>query len=73
MVFKDRKSTIKQLMDNKYTIIDNHYEEYKEVPKPEHVNSQYKKFKDMYNEGDKDLHNELRVDCELLLLNNMEK
>ena len=72
-IFKDRKSTIKQLMDNKYTIIDNHYEEYKEVPKPEHVNSQYKKFKDMYNEGDKDLHNELRVDCELLLLNNMEK
>ena len=71
-IFKDRKSTIKQLMDDKYTIIDNHYEEYKEEPKPKHVDSQYKKFKDMYNEGDRDLHNEIRVDCELLLLNNME-
>ena len=72
-IFKDRKSTIKQLMDDKYTIIDNHYEEYKEEPKPKHVDSQYNKFKDMYNEGDRDLHNEIRVDCELLLLNNMEK
>ena len=72
-IFKDRKSTIKQLMDDKYTIIDNHYEEYKEEPKPKHVDSQYKKFKDMYNDGDRDLHNEIRVDCELLLLNNMEK
>ena len=71
-IFKDRKSTIKQLMDDKYTIIDNHYEEYKEEPKPKHVDSQYKKFKDMYNEGDRDLHNEIRVDCELLLLNNMD-
>ena len=72
-IFKDRKSTIKQLMDDKYTIIDNHYEEYKEEPKPKHVDSQYKKFKEMYNDGDRDLHNEIRVDCELLLLNNMEK
>ena len=60
-------------MDDKYTIIDNHYEEYKEEPKPKHVDSQYKKFKEMYNDGDRDLHNEIRVDCELLLLNNMEK
>ena len=72
-IFKDRKSTIKQLMDDKYTIIDNHYEEYKEEPKPKHVDSQYKKFKEMYNDGDRDLHNEIRLDCELLLLNNMEK
>jgi hypothetical protein len=71
-IFKDRKSTIKQLMDDKYTIIDNHYEEYKEEPKPKHVDSQYNKFKEMYNEGDRDLHNEIRLDCELLLLNNMD-
>jgi len=30
-------------------------------------------YKEMYNNGDRDLHNEIRVDCELLLLNNMEK
>jgi len=71
-IFKDRKSTIKQLMDDKYTIIDNHYEQSKEDPKPKHVESQFKKFKEMYNEGDRDLHNEIRIDCELLLLNNRE-
>ena len=71
-IFKDKKATIKQLMDDKYTIIDNHYEESKDEPKPEHVESQYKKFKEMYADGDKELHNEIRVDCELLLLNNME-
>ena len=61
-------------MDNKYTIIDNHYEESKEelIPKPKHVESHFDKFKEMYNNGDKDLHNEIRVDCDLLLLNNME-
>ena len=75
-IFKDKKSTIKQLMDDKYTIIDNHYKECKECkedPKPKHVEKQFDKFKEMYNEGDRDLHNEIRVDCELLLLNNMEK
>jgi hypothetical protein len=73
-IFKDKKATIKQLMDEKYTIIDNHYEESKEepIPKPKHVESQFDKFKEMYNNGDKDLHNEIRVDCDLLLLNNME-
>ena len=72
-IFKDKKATIKQLMNDKYTIIDNHYEDSKEEPKPTHVDSQFNKFKEMYNEGDKDLHNEIRIDCELLLLNNMEK
>ena len=71
-IFKDRKSTIKQLMDDKYTIIDNHYEESKENSKPKKVDNQYKKFKNMYNDGERDLHNEIRVDCELLLLNNMD-
>ena len=69
-IFKDRKATIKQLMDDKYMIIDNHFEESKEEPK--HVESQFDKFKELYNNGDKDLHNEIRVDCDLLLLNNME-
>ena len=71
-IFKDRKATIKQLMDDKYTIIDNHFEESKEEPKPKHVENQYQKFKEMYADGDRDLHNEIRIDCELLLLNNRE-
>ena len=72
-IFKDKKATIKQLMNDKYTIIDNHYEVSKEDPKPKHVDSQYNKFKELYNDGDRELHNEIKIDCELLLLNNMEK
>ena len=69
-VFKDKKSTITNLVDDKYTIIDKHYQESKEISKPKHVEKQYNKFKELFNEGDKDLHTEIKVDCELVLLNN---
>ena len=72
-VFKDKKSTISKLLDDNYNIIDDHYEETKdneETPMPPHVDKQYVNFRDLYNEGDKDLQNEIRVDCELVLLNN---
>jgi len=72
-VFKDKKSTITNLVDNKYNIIDDHYEENvnnddKQIPL--HLGKQYENFRDLYNDGDKELHTELRVDCELVLLNN---
>ena len=72
-VFKDKKSTITNLVDNKYNIIDDHYEENvnnDDKQMPLHVEKQYENFRDLYNDGDKDLHTELRVDCELVLLNN---
>lgn len=71
-IYKDKKSTITNLVDDKYSLIDNHYEETKDTPKPKHVERQFEKFKELYNEGDKDPHNEIRVDCELVLLNNMD-
>ena len=71
-IYKDKKSTITNLVDDKYSLIDNHYEDTKDNPKPKHVERQYEKFKELFNEGDKELHNEIRVDCELVLLNNME-
>jgi hypothetical protein len=72
-VFKDKKSTITNLLDNNYNIIDDHYEDSKEnddTPMPPHVEKQYENFRELYNDGDKHLHNEIRVDCELVLLNN---
>ena len=74
-VFKDKKSTITNLLDNNYNIIDDHYEDTKEnddTPIPPHVEKQYENFRELYNDGDKHLHNEIRVDCELVLLNNMK-
>jgi hypothetical protein len=72
-VFKDKKSTISKLLDDNYNIIDDHYEETKDNednPMPPHVDKQYINFRDLYNDGDTDLQNEIRVDCELVLLNN---
>ena len=67
-IFKDKKATISNLLENKYNMIDDHYEEKEE--KTEFIEKQYQKFRELYKNADKDLHNELRADCELLLLNN---
>jgi hypothetical protein len=72
-VFKDKKSTITKLVDDNYNILDDHYEDIKdneEKPIQPYAEKQYVNFRDLYNEGDKDLQNEIRVDCELVLLNN---
>ena len=72
-VFKDKKSTITKLVDDNYNILDDHYEDTKdneEKPIQPYAEKQYVNFRDLYNEGDKDLQNEIRVDCELVLLNN---
>ena len=69
-VYKDKKSTITQLMGDKYSIIDDHYKESQNLP--QHIDKQYSEFKDLYTYGNKELHNDIKVDCELVLLNNMD-
>jgi len=68
-VFKDKKSTITNLVDTKYNIIDDHYEEKVEV-NPQYKNKGYSKFQKLYDDKDEDLHNQVSIDCELILLNN---
>ena len=68
-VFKDKKTTISKLVDNKYNIIDRYYKVNKDT-----INNdqrQYEEFRKIYNsENSKDLKNNLQNDCELILLNN---
>ena len=59
------------LVDSKYSIIDDHYEV---MDSQEQVNSQVKttftKFRKFYEEGDAEMVEKLKQECELVLLNN---
>lgn len=68
-IYKDKDETINDLIDGKYFILDSHYD-----ITNEHMNitnkSSYEQFRNFYNEEDKNLHDQLKKECELVLLNN---
>jgi len=78
MVFKNNKwvycnkdETINDLVDGKYFILDTHYqklENEKCVSKESKIT--YEKFKTYFDDGDKKLVEQIKKDCELILLNN---
>lgn len=78
MVFKNNKwvycnkdETINDLVDGKYFILDNHYQKLEnDVSFSEDTKTTYEKFKTFYDEGDKKVVDQLKKDCELILLNN---
>ena len=70
-VYKDKNETITNLVDSKYMIMDDHFEDTKDTNElPRYINSQFIKFKKYYDEDDKDMVENLKKDCELVLLNN---
>ena len=70
-IYKNKNETISDLVDSKYSIIDDHYEV---MDSQEQVNSQVKttftKFRKFYEEGDAEMVEKLKQECELVLLNN---
>lgn len=78
MVFKNNKwvycnkdETINDLVDGKYFILDNHYQKLEnDVSFSDDTKITYEKFKTFYDEGDKKVVDQLKKDCELILLNN---
>jgi hypothetical protein len=63
-IYKNKDETINDLVDGKYFILDNHYD-----------NTQsnlikYEKFRKIYDEGDKLMIEALKKQCEIVLLNN---
>ena len=64
-VFKNKDETINDLMDGKYFILDSHYD--KICEKNHEI---FEKFQKMFDEKDKDLMEEQKKLCELVLLNN---
>ena len=70
-VYKSKNDTITDLVDSKYTIIDDHYEELTNENKmPGNVKTSFKKFRKFYDDGDEEMINKLKKECELVLLNN---
>ena len=70
-VYKSKNDTITDLVDSKYTIIDDHYEELSSENKvPSNVKTTFKKFRKFYDDGDEEMINKLKKECELVLLNN---
>ena len=68
-IYKDKDETINDLVNGKYLILDNHYQNSEECIDENDAQS-FQKFKSYYSLGDKNLVEKLKKDCELILLNN---
>ena len=70
-IYKNKNETIRDLIDSKYMIIDNHYDEVK-TDVSNGIQRTYTKFRKFYDEGDEELINSLKKECDLVLLNHRE-
>ena len=70
-IYKDKEQTLNDLVDGKYNILDNFYEyiQNNENLSP-FVKMNYLKFRKYYDEGDKEIIEQLKKDSELIILNN---
>ena len=70
-IYKNKNETITDLVDSKYNIIDDHYEDLDNDKKVSpHIKTTFKKFRKFYEEGDEEMVANLKKQCELVLLNN---
>ena len=67
-IYKNKNETITDLVDSKYTIIDEHYDGLSKVDPS--IQSTFTKFRKIYDTGDEELVANLKKQCELVLLNN---
>jgi hypothetical protein len=72
-VYRNKKKTIQRLIDNKYYILDDHYNEIPEEELSEFNHTNYKSFSDKIDESDKQLLEQLYEDVEIIILNKQEK
>ena len=70
-IYKNKDETITDLVDSKYNIIDDHYEDLDndETVSP-HIKTTFKKFRKFYEDEDEEMVANLKKQCELVLLNN---
>ena len=70
-VYKNKNDTITDLVDSKYTIIDEHYDILQSKDEiPSNIKTTFTKFRKFYEEGDVEMVEKLKQECELVLLNN---
>ena len=70
-IYKNKNETIMDLIDSKYMIIDNHYDEVK-GDMSSGIQRSYSKFRKFYDDSDEELINSLKKKCDLVLLNHRE-
>ena len=68
-VFKNKNEVINDLVDGKYFILDTHYETICNDNEPFYKNV-YENFKKLFDTQDKQVHEYIKEQCELVLLNN---
>ena len=68
-VYKDKNETINDLIDSKYNVLDNHYDE-TEGNISNYIQQSYSCFKKVYEEGDEEFIKNLKKECDIVLLNN---
>ena len=68
-IFKDKDDIINDLIDGKYFILDNHYNSVFDNLNTT-CKTTYEKFRTFFDDKDKILHDQLKKECELVLLNN---
>ena len=68
-IYKSKEETINDLMDGKYFILDTHYENICNNLN-ETFQSRYETFRTYFDERDKNMCEQLKKECELILLNN---
>ncbi len=70
-VYKDKNETLLDLVDKKYYIMDDHYDILQEDGNLDYdIYTTYSSFKQYYNDGDKELIDKIKKDCEMVILNN---
>ncbi len=75
-VYRDKNETLNDLVDSKYFILDTHFEitqesddtQLSELNEYQHDN--YKKFRDLIDTSDKSVIENIKKECEFILLNN---
>jgi len=70
-IYKSKDDTINDLVDGKYFILDSHYDKILDnICKINIDPKKYKEFREKYDEKDKELLEKIKLDSELVLLNN---
>ena len=74
-IFKDKEDVINTLVSNNYGLLDNHFEQAKMLGLSnidEYVKMNYIKFRKYYTEGDDELLEKIKEECEMVMLNNRQ-
>ena len=72
-IYKNKDDLLKDMIDSKYLMLDDHFDLVVNGEKLSNHNKQnYMSFRDNYDKGDKFLINDIKNECELMILNNRD-